>query len=92
MSSSWVTEPAKSTASSSPSSSANRSSAVRYSSLIAPSHEAQPGLGIVEPSVRGQRLDQVVLTLVGGDLSDEEEVGPPAGPLDGQTLGQLRVR
>ena len=51
----------------------------------------QAGVGVVEPPVGGQGLDQVVLALVGGHLAHEQEVGTAPGPLSGQPGGQRRV-
>ena len=53
-----------------------------------PPHHVEPGLGVVELTVGGQRLDQVVLALVGRDLAHEQQVGTATGLPVGQTGGQ----
>ena len=67
---------------------ANRSTAVRYSSLMASAHQVQSGQGVVEAPVGGERLDQVVLALVGRDLPDEQQVGPTPASFSSQTVSQ----
>ena len=52
-------------------------------------HQVEPGIGVVPPSVEPERLDQVVLGLVGGDPPDEEEHGPR--PVIGGQPGRLRL-
>ena len=49
--------------------------------------QVQPGVGIVQSSVGGERLDQVVLALVGRDLPDEEEIGASPCLLVGEPRG-----
>ena len=41
-----------------------------------PAHQVQAGGGVVHAAVGGQRLDQVVLGLVGGDAPHEEHLEP----------------
>ncbi len=84
MSSSWVTDPGE--VDGVEQSELGREALQREAVPVADRTPDQPeaGVGVVEPPVGREGLDQVVLSLVRGDLADEEQVRAPRLLVGGQ--------